>query len=186
MPNLVVVVGASSSGRTSVVNQYCSSDGSDYFRAHIDEFILQLPPGMWERCRNSDEGWTEIGLAFNEHLFSRLGNHEHVIADAFYKTPTARKHLFTKFDRKDVFLVQLFCELEELERRESIRGNRRLGLARSQFDLVYAFTDYDLRIDSTSRSVSECTKELGNAVASWEATQQSTATENPHCRQHGQ
>lgn len=69
-------------------------------------------------------------------------------------------HLFTTLGRNRVFFVQLYCEIEELERREAAREDRPPGLARRQFDAVYSFNDYDLWIDSTIKSVDKCVKDL--------------------------
>jgi chloramphenicol 3-O phosphotransferase len=48
----------------------------------------------------------------------------------------------------DVYFVGLHCSLEELERREVARGNRRSGEARTDFETVHSFTSYDLELDS--------------------------------------
>jgi chloramphenicol 3-O phosphotransferase len=79
-----------------------------------------------------------------------------MIAEVMLPWPEAREDLFRVLGRDDIFYVQLFCTLEELERRERQRGDRRQGLARSQFDRVYAFDGYDLQVDSTSRTPEEC------------------------------
>lgn len=49
----------------------------------------------------------------------------------------------------DVFFVGIHCPLSELERRERERGNRRVGEARMDYQVVHGFTEYDLEIDST-------------------------------------
>ena len=48
----------------------------------------------------------------------------------------------------DVFFVGLHCSLEELERREGQRGNRRIGEARTDLETVHSFATYDLALDS--------------------------------------
>ncbi len=48
----------------------------------------------------------------------------------------------------DVFFVGVHCPLPELERRERERGDRRLGDARSDFERVHRFGDYDFEVDS--------------------------------------
>jgi chloramphenicol 3-O phosphotransferase len=165
MSKTIVVDGASSSGRTSIVNCFKSQSLEDYRAVHIDEYLEKLPVEMWERCRDSEEGWAEIGMAFNKHIAELAHRYERLIADTFYKVPSAREHLFWTFGRDHVFYVQLFCDLSELERREMARGDRRKGLARSQFEQIYAFTEYDMQIDSTTLSIEECTQELMDIVS---------------------
>ena len=47
----------------------------------------------------------------------------------------------------DVFFVGLHCSLEELERREIQRGDRRKGEARTDFETVHSITSYDLELN---------------------------------------
>lgn len=54
--------------------------------------------------------------------------------------------------RIDTYWVGVHCALPELERRERQRGDRLIGQARGQFDLVHAEMRYDLEIDTTSVS----------------------------------
>jgi chloramphenicol 3-O phosphotransferase len=49
----------------------------------------------------------------------------------------------------DVFYVGLHCPLPELERRERRRGDRRLGDARRDYELVHRFGPYDVELDGT-------------------------------------
>jgi chloramphenicol 3-O phosphotransferase len=160
MKNVIVVNGSSSSGRTSLVNQFCSSVSETYQKTHIDEYIEMLPSGVWERCAGTDEGWIEIGKRYNEYLSSLANRYDRIIADSFYKSKSAIDHLYSVIDRKRLYFVVLYCEIDELERRETKRGNRKRGLARSQYGAVYSIEDYDLWIDSTEKSVAECVSEL--------------------------
>ena len=160
MKQIVIINGVSSSGCSSLVDRFCSVVEDGYHKVHVDEYCKQLPSGMWERCGHSDAGWAEIGKSFNKHLAALAHRYDRIIADALYKLPSASEHLFSTLGRDRVFFVQLYCEIEELERREAARGDRPPGLARSQFNAVYSFDDYDLWIDSTRKSVDECVKEL--------------------------
>jgi chloramphenicol 3-O phosphotransferase len=102
----------------------------------------------------------EIGITFNGQLAKPVQGGRPVVADGFYKMPSVIDHLFNVLGRDSVFFVQLYCDLPELERREEARGNRKIGLARSQFEQMCSFQGYDLLIDSTSLSVKECVQKL--------------------------
>ncbi|MEX5707912.1 hypothetical protein AB1484_06240 [Parafrankia sp. FMc6] len=71
---------------------------------------------------------------------------EHVI-----EFPDWRRELAQLLEGLDVFLVGVHCELAELERRERLRGDRRVGEGRShlEVDLIHAFGPYDLDVDTT-------------------------------------
>ena len=58
-------------------------------------------------------------------------------------------------ERYDVTLVEVRCSQEELDRRERDRGERPVGLARSQM-MVYAYGDCDIAVDTTSTGPDEC------------------------------
>ena len=47
-----------------------------------------------------------------------------------------------------MFFVGIHCSLEELERREAQRGDRRKGEARLDFETVHNITSYDLELNS--------------------------------------
>jgi chloramphenicol 3-O phosphotransferase len=52
------------------------------------------------------------------------------------------------------------CPLEELNRREKERGDRMVGAAAMQFELVHQHGDYDLECDSGSASPRECAEQI--------------------------
>jgi chloramphenicol 3-O phosphotransferase len=49
----------------------------------------------------------------------------------------------------DVWMIAVHCDLDELERREIARGDRRLGQARGQSGRIHAGVSYDIEVDST-------------------------------------
>jgi chloramphenicol 3-O phosphotransferase len=65
----------------------------------------------------------------------------------------------------DVFLIGVHCPLPELERREQLRGNRRVGDARRDLETVHSFTKYDFESDS-SDPIDENTNRI---IAAWKS-----------------
>ena len=51
-----------------------------------------------------------------------------------------------------VFFIKVECPLEELERREKERGDRKIGLAKWQLKRVHQFCEYDLALNSHTHS----------------------------------
>ncbi len=49
----------------------------------------------------------------------------------------------------DVFFVGIHCPLPELERRVSERGDRRVGEAKTDFETIHEFGEYDFEVSST-------------------------------------
>ena len=64
--------------------------------------------------------------------------------------------------------VGVRCSLEELERRELARGDRRRGLARWQFMRVHEGKPYALEVDTSRRTPEECAAAILEFVASGE------------------
>ena len=69
---------------------------------------------------------------------------EHIIEERVWMD-----RLLFLLEPHDVFFVGLHCPLEELERRERERGNRRIGEARSDYAVAHTFGAYDLELNTT-------------------------------------
>jgi chloramphenicol 3-O phosphotransferase len=63
----------------------------------------------------------------------------------------------------DVTLVEVRCAPAELDRREAARGDRPVGLARSQ-TTVYGIGEFDIVVDTTSDSASTCATAIARAL----------------------
>ena len=71
----------------------------------------------------------------------------------------------------DVFFVGLHCSIEELERREIQRGDRRTGEARADLPIAHSFGTYDLELNS-EKPAEENAKIL---IEEWEKRTHSSA-----------
>lgn len=59
----------------------------------------------------------------------------------------------------DVFYVGIHCLIEELERRERQRGDRRIGEGRSHIeDGIHTWGPYDFELDSSAQRVKDSAK----------------------------
>ena len=72
--------------------------------------------------------------------------------------------LFTEYrtllKSHDLFTVGVFATFDTLERRERARGDRRIGLARWQFDRVHKGCAYNLEIHTDDRTPEDCAREI--------------------------
>ncbi len=73
----------------------------------------------------------------------------------------------------DVFFVGVHCTLPELERRERERGNRRIGEARTDYQVVHDLAEYDLEIDSTQPNQDN----VDRLIDAWKSRRRPTAFE---------
>jgi chloramphenicol 3-O phosphotransferase len=65
-----------------------------------------------------------------------------------------------------LFTVHVTCSLDELKRRERVRGDRHPGTAEASFTYLYPKDGYDLTVDTTERTTAECADVIRKAVFS--------------------
>jgi len=157
---VIVIDGPSSSGKTSILQAFHRLAAVQHLSFSIDEFLPILPVGTFEARAGSDSGWIAICRDFHEHLAIAQKANEKMIVEVMLPWPEARQDLFRQLGRAEIYYVQCYCALPELERRERQRGDRRIGLTRSHFERVYAFRGYDLQIDTTVSSPEECAAQI--------------------------
>ena len=66
------------------------------------------------------------------------------------------------------YLVGVRCELEVVVERERMRGDRTLGEAAAQYDLVHRHGRYDLEVDTAAMSSEECANRIRAHLTSGE------------------
>lgn len=69
------------------------------------------------------------------------------------------------FDQPTLF-IGVMCSKEELIRREQTRGDRRIGLAASQFSMVYCIDEYDLEVNTEEMNPAQCAEEILSFIRS--------------------
>lgn len=75
-----------------------------------------------------------------------------LIVDHVIEFASWRQDLAGLLNGLDVFLVGVHCDLDELDRRERRRGDRRIGEGRTHvaIDGIHTFGPYDLEVDTTA------------------------------------
>ncbi len=74
--------------------------------------------------------------------------------------------LANTLDGINALCIGVYCSLEEIERREVVRGDRRPGYGRSQYDLVHAHAPYDAAVDTAVLTTSEAVTVIEVLLAS--------------------
>ncbi|MBY0292451.1 MAG: chloramphenicol phosphotransferase CPT family protein [Alphaproteobacteria bacterium] len=74
---------------------------------------------------------------------------------------------YSSLINKYVYMVYIYCENIEMERREKKRGDRNIGLSRGLLeDVDKIINTYDLKIDTTHLSAAECARSILNFIES--------------------
>jgi chloramphenicol 3-O phosphotransferase len=173
MPGRVVVLnGTSSSGKTTLaaaLRRRLEADDECWVVYSQDDFTPKLPPS-WIKAgkhigRHADEGFA---LEVRDGTFDlRVGPVGHAILAAYRGAVAAAAHAGldvivdevtmlqsewddwqVRLDGVDTTWVRVDLALEELDARERARGDRTIGHARFQYDIVHRFATYDLTVDT--------------------------------------
>ena len=166
---IIILNGASSSGKTSVVKALQATLDRPFLDAGIDRFIWMLPKRYLDRPL-----WDEVlglanragplghrlmsGMHHAIAALSQAGNN--VVADHVLVEPQWLQECIHLFCDLPALFVGVRCPLEALEQRERERRDRTLGQARAQFDLVHAHGIYDLEVDTSVSSPEECAGQI--------------------------
>ena len=162
---ILILNGASSSGKTSLLRALQNLLDEPFLDAGIDKFIWMLPKRyldrpLWDEVLGLNVRVGPVGhrLFSGMHhaiaALSRTGNH--VLADHVLVEPHWVAECAALFAPLPAFLVGLRCPLEVLEQRERARKDRTWGQARDQFEVVHAHGVYDLELDTSLHSPEEC------------------------------
>lgn len=85
-----------------------------------------------------------------------------VIADSLIEAPDWRTELASVLDGLDVYLVGVHCDVDEIDRRERIRGDRAIGEGRThvEVDQIHGFGPYDHEVDTTNNDPNEIAQSI--------------------------
>jgi chloramphenicol 3-O phosphotransferase len=86
---------------------------------------------------------------FHRSLAAFAGAGNHLIVEHIIETRAWMSSLLTLMAPFDVFFVAVHCPLAELERRETARGDRRIGDARRDYAAIHRDVEYDLELSGT-------------------------------------
>lgn len=150
--NVILLNGASSAGKSTLARSLQSRLPAPFWHYSIDHLVSAdvLPRG---RIDSGEFPWPGMRQPFFEGFHNSIpalasaGNH--LIVEHIVETQAWMHRLVRLLSGFDVFFVGLHCPLDELERRERARGNRRAGEARADVEVTHSFGVYDFECSST-------------------------------------
>ncbi len=174
---VVVLNGASSAGKTSIVRELQRILPQTWLADGIDVLLELLPPSLRDN---------EAGLKFTSDQTFIVGPELRRVEQAWMRSiaTIAREGVDVFID--DVFLggsasqarwrdalggvpqrfVAVYCSREVLVAREQARGDRHAGSAADQVDRVHEGVDYDFTVDTTRASTEQCARQIAAYLAS--------------------
>jgi chloramphenicol 3-O phosphotransferase len=148
---VILLNGASSAGKSTLCRALQAALPEPFWHVSFDKLreadVLPL-----ERVRAGDFVWAEMRETvfdgFHRSLPAYAGAGANLIVEHIVETLAWRDRLLDLLGGQDVFFVGVHCPLEELERREAARGDRRAGEARRDFETCHLHMAYDVEVDS--------------------------------------
>ena len=154
-PDIIFLNGTSSSGKTTLAKALQRQFSAVYLHVPMDSFGIMFPQSKLGDSQLCDAAAPRLLAGFYRSIAALVECGNHVIADTVAH-PHHGKVFEPLFANFDVVYVAVKCPLEELERRESARGDRNIGLARSQFREVHSALRYDIEVDTQQKNAEEC------------------------------
>jgi chloramphenicol 3-O phosphotransferase len=149
--------GVSSSGKSSIAKVLQGMLEEPCIHLCIDDYLGAFQKGLWDKQEIVQPAWPSIIAGFHAAAaaIARAGNLV-IVDDVLEEEPPWVENLLELFNGLEVVFVGVHCPLEELERREKERDDRKAGLAQLQFDQVHAQAIYDIKVDTSALGPEEC------------------------------
>jgi len=151
---VVVLNGPSSSGKSTLSRALqallLEMKGEHWWHAQMDNLTAMLPvrPGADGPTTDpADVGKFLAGWYGCIRALALAGNS--VIADAGFLQMDWLLAQIEALDGIEALYVGVRCPLDEVERREVARGDRKIGYARAQYDRVHRHGPYDVEVDTS-------------------------------------
>lgn len=154
---IIILNGVSSSGKTTLSKTLQQELDEHFFWIANDTFCDMCSSKHW------DEDWvTAINQALTAMIYSAKSFSDiglNVIIDQVFLNNDTEGELLEKCIKVlhdyPVLFVRVDCSLEELNKREKERGDRDIGQAKSQLQLVHNHKIYDCVIDTSKNTIDE-------------------------------
>lgn len=180
MPGKIILLnGASSSGNSTLARALQERLPLPFWHYSIDHLNAAkvLPRN---RIDSGEFPWPSLRQPFFEGFHRSLpalaagGNH--LVVEHIVETKEWMHRLLRLLAGHDVFFVGVHCPLPELERRERLRGDRRIGEARADFEVTHTFGRYDHECSSVEPGDGV----VARIIEAWMAREQPSAFDAMH------
>lgn len=159
--DIVVINGGSSSGKSTIARALQDMMSTPWLVLSVDDLVDALPRRvidfgddgsvlLTDEFRAAEQAWNR-GLA--AIAAAGIGV---IVDDVFLGGAASQDRLRAAFASLRVLWVGARCAPEVAEQRESMRGDRPAGMARSQAEVVHTGVAYDLEVDTERLSPIDC------------------------------
>jgi chloramphenicol 3-O phosphotransferase len=169
--HVIVLNGVGSVGKSSTARAMQAHARLPMLHVSMDAFLEMIPEHLFghpDGLVSENVGEREPAIAFQAgHVVERAlrgmrhavaamaGQGNHLIIDEVMIGHGIEAEYRKLLSAYNVKIVGLFAPLDILEKRERIRGDREIGLARWQFERVHIGRTYDLELDAGATTPEE-------------------------------
>src|SRR5262245_35205331 len=172
-PRIIVLNGVGSVGKSSIARALQAMTLEPFLHVQLDTFIAMLPAAYQEQHPDGfvfetvHEGGKPLVVirsgvvakrtleGMRHAIVAMAGQGNNMIIDDVV-LGSVRAHYGDLAAKHHVSFVGVFAPLDVLEARERQRSDRRIGLARSQYERLHKDTIYDLEIDASRATPLQC------------------------------
>jgi chloramphenicol 3-O phosphotransferase len=155
---IVLLNGASSSGKTSIAEQLLLMLDPPHFHMSVDAIN-----GMRAKAKTLDLDPAELPgvlartrAGFHRAMAGMAQAGNDIVADYVFSESWRLRDCLAVLASLVVVFVGVHCAPDELGRRERARGDREQGLAAAQEHQVHAHGHYDIEVDTTRATPNDC------------------------------
>ena len=150
---IILLNGPSSAGKSTLAARLQALLDEPFWCLSIDHLrAAQVLPAR--RIETGEFPWSSLRASFFDGFHRCLpalaGAGNNLVVEHIIETREWMDRLLDLLADIDVFFVGLHCPVDELERREIARGDRRIGEARADFETAHRGCTYDMEVDSTA------------------------------------
>ena len=182
--NIILLNGTSSSGKTAIAKALQEILEGCYIHTGIDHYLERIPEKFHviSDGKNPSEAdgimwvYPEGGTRLSElrlgpagmnlvkgmyHAVAALADEANdLILDDVIFDPRALREAVNVLPAFNTLFVGVRCPLEVAKKREQERGDRTLGLVEAHYDIVHSHGIYDLEIDTSVLTPTECASQI--------------------------
>jgi chloramphenicol 3-O phosphotransferase len=170
---IIFLNGTSSSGKTTISRKLQERLPEPWMYYSLDGLFHLYPERIWKTPNEEDVIVLRrlipiVVSGFHRAAGGLAAAGNNLIVDHVLENPAWLSECLDQWTGSDVFFVGVKCPLDELERRETERGDRAPGLARYQFDRVHAHGVYDVEVDTSVLDVDSCVDRIMDTLNQWQ------------------
>lgn len=172
---IIVLNGGSSSGKTEIARCLQAILPQPWLRLSVDDLVDALPPALLDSGAGigfgsrgevtPGAGFQEIEAAWLSGIAAMARAGARVVYDDVFLGGTAsQQRVRERFAGIEVVWAGVRCDPEVAAGRELARGDRALGMAAAQAEIVHQGVAYDLEVDTSQTAAIDCARVIAARV----------------------